>query len=71
VHVLAQIYSIGYLEMDWGWPDSFGCLSVFEAASVCLGAHRFALLFAMVVWRLLTLATYLIGGHFGFNQSLV
>ena len=24
VHVLAQIFAIGYLEMDWGWPRFFG-----------------------------------------------
>ena len=31
LHVLVQIYAIGYLEMDWGWPRFFGSLSFFEA----------------------------------------
>lgn len=31
LHVLVQIYAIGYLEMDWGWPRFFGSLSFCEA----------------------------------------
>ena len=31
LHLLVQIYAIGYMEMDWGWPRSFGSLSFFEA----------------------------------------
>jgi len=69
VHVLAQVYSIGYLEMDWGWPRFFGCLSVFEAG-LCALVLTDSLFFAYVVLELLTLGTYLIVGTW-FNQSLV
>ena len=36
LHVLVQIYAIGYLEMDWGWPRFFGGLSFFEAGLCAL-----------------------------------
>lgn len=27
LHLLVQIYAIGYMEMDWGWPRFFGSRS--------------------------------------------
>jgi NAD(P)H-quinone oxidoreductase subunit 5 len=69
IHVLAQVYAIGYLEMDWGWPRFFGCLSVFEAG-LCALVLTDSLFFAYVVLELLTLGTYLVVGTW-FNQSLV
>ncbi len=69
LHVLAQIYSIGYLEMDWGWPRFFGSLSFFEAG-LCALLLTDSLFFSYVLLELLTLGTYLIVGTW-YNQSLV
>ncbi|QPN65421.1 NAD(P)H-quinone oxidoreductase subunit F [Synechococcus sp. CBW1006] len=69
LHVLVQIYTIAYLEMDWGWPRFFGCLSFFEAG-LCGLALTDSLFFSYVILELLTLGTYLIVGTW-YNQSLV
>ncbi len=69
LHVLAQIYAIGYLEMDWGWPRFFGSLSFFEAG-LCALLLTDSLFFSYVLLELLTLGTYLIVGTW-YNQSLV
>lgn len=69
LHVLTQIYSIGYLEMDWGWPRFFGSLSFFEAG-LCALVLTDSLFFSYVVLELLTLGTYLIVGTW-YNQPLV
>ena len=71
VHVLAQIFAIGYLEMDWGWgwPRFFGSLSFFEAG-LCALLLTDSLFFSYVILELLTLGTYLIVGTW-YNQSLV
>ncbi len=69
VHLLAQVYAIGYLEMDWGWPRFFGSLNVFEAG-LCALVLTDSLFFSYVVLELLTLGTYLIVGTW-YNQSLV
>lgn len=69
LHVLTQIYAIGYLEMDWGWPRFFGCLSFFEAG-LCALVLTDSLFFSYVLLELLTLGTYLVVGTW-FNQSLV
>jgi NAD(P)H-quinone oxidoreductase subunit 5 len=69
VHVLTQIFSIGYLEMDWGWPRFFGSLSFFEAG-LCALVITDSIFFSYVLLELLTLGTYLIVGTW-YNQSLV
>ncbi len=69
VHVLTQIYAIGYLEMDWGWPRFFGCLSFFEAG-LCALVLTDSLFFSYVLLELLTLGTYLVVGTW-YNQPLV
>ncbi|MEO1002367.1 MAG: NAD(P)H-quinone oxidoreductase subunit F [Cyanobacteria bacterium J06638_7] len=69
LHVLVQIYSIGYLEMDWGWPRFFGSLSFFEAG-LCALVLTDSLFISYVILELLTLGTYLIIGTW-YNQSLV
>jgi NAD(P)H-quinone oxidoreductase subunit 5 len=69
LHVLVQIYSIAYLEMDWGWPRFFGSLSFFEAG-LCALVLTDSLFFSYVILELLTLGTYLIVGTW-YNQTLV
>ncbi|MFN5696805.1 MAG: NAD(P)H-quinone oxidoreductase subunit F [Cyanobacteriota bacterium] len=69
LHVLVQIYSIAYLEMDWGWPRFFGSLSFFESG-LCALVLTDSLFFSYVILELLTLGTYLIVGTW-YNQPLV
>jgi NAD(P)H-quinone oxidoreductase subunit 5 len=69
LHVLVQIYSIGYLEMDWGWPRFFGGLSFFEAG-LCGLVLTDSVFFSYVLLELLTVGTYVIVGTW-YNQSLV
>ncbi|WP_341899559.1 NAD(P)H-quinone oxidoreductase subunit F [Synechococcus sp. UW140] len=69
IHVLVQVYAIGYLEMDWGWPRFFGSLSFFEAG-LCALVLTDSLFFSYVLLELLTLGTYLIVGTW-YNQPLV
>jgi NAD(P)H-quinone oxidoreductase subunit 5 len=69
LHVLAQVFAIGYLEMDWGWPRFFGSLSFFEAG-LCALLLTDSLFFSYVILELLTLGTYLIVGTW-YNQPLV
>jgi NAD(P)H-quinone oxidoreductase subunit 5 len=69
LHVLVQLYSIAYLEMDWGWPRFFGSLSFFEAG-LCALVLTDSLFFSYVILELLTFGTYLIVGTW-YNQSLV
>lgn len=69
LNVLAQIYAIGYLEMDWGWSRFFGFLALFEAG-MCSLAFCNSLFFSYMILEILTLGTYLIVGTW-FNQSLV
>ena len=69
LHLLVQIYAIGYLEMDWGWPRFFGCLSFFEAG-LCGLVLTNSVFFSYVILELLTLGTYLIVGTW-YNQPLV
>ncbi len=69
LHVLVQIYSIAYLEMDWGWPRFFGSLSFFESG-LCALVLTDSLFFSYVIMELLTLGTYLIVGTW-YNQPLV
>lgn len=69
LHVLVQLYSIAYLEMDWGWPRFFGSLSLFEAG-LCALVLTDSLFFSYVILELLTFGTYLIVGTW-YNQPLV
>ena len=34
LNVMAQLYAVGYMEMDWGWARFFGFLAFFEALNV-------------------------------------
>lgn len=65
----AQIYAIGYLEMDWGWARFYSLMALFEAGMCALVLCN-SLFFSYVVLEILTLGTYLLIG-FWFNQSLV
>ncbi|MEO0806622.1 MAG: NAD(P)H-quinone oxidoreductase subunit F, partial [Cyanobacteria bacterium J06643_4] len=69
LNLLVQLYSIGYLEMDWGWARFFGLLALFVGGMVML-VMTDSLLFSYVLLEILTLGTYLLVG-FWFNQSLV
>ncbi len=69
LNLLAQIYAVGYLEMDWGWSRFFSMLALFEAG-MCSLAFCNSLFFAYIILEILTLGTYLIVGTW-YNQSLV
>ncbi|MBE9168253.1 NAD(P)H-quinone oxidoreductase subunit F [Pleurocapsales cyanobacterium LEGE 06147] len=69
LNLLAQIYAIGYLEMDWGWARFYSLLALFEAG-MCTLVICNSLFFSYVILEILTLGTYLLIG-FWFNQSLV
>lgn len=69
MNLLAQIYAIGYMEMDWGWARFYSLLALFEAGMCTLMICN-SLFFSYVMLEILTLGTYLLIG-FWFNQSLV
>ncbi len=69
LNLLAQIYAVGYLEMDWGWARFFSLMALFEGG-MCTLVICNSLFFSYVVLEILTLGTYLLIG-FWFNQSLV
>lgn len=69
INLLAQIYAVGYLEMDWGWSRFFAFLTLFEAG-MCSLAFCNSLFFSYMILEILTLGTYLVVGTW-FNQSLV
>ena len=69
LNILAQLYAIGYMEMDWGWGRFYALMGFFEAG-LCGLALCNSLFFSYVFLELLTLATYLIVG-FWFAQPLV
>jgi len=69
INLLAQIYSIGYMEMDWGWARFYSLLAFFEAGMCALVLCN-SLFFSYIILEILTLGTYLLVG-FWFNQSLV
>ncbi len=69
LNLLAQLYAIGYLEMDWGWARFYVLLAMFEAGMCSLVLCN-SLFFSYIVLEILTLGTYLLIG-FWFNQSLV
>jgi len=69
LNLLAQIFAVGYLEMDWGWPRFFALVAFFEAGMCGLILCN-SLFFSYAILELLTLGTYLLVGYW-FNQSLV
>lgn len=69
LNLLAQVYAIAYLEMDWGWARFYSLMGLFEAG-MCLLVLCNSLFFSYVVLEILTLGTYLIVGIW-YNQSLV
>jgi NAD(P)H-quinone oxidoreductase subunit 5 len=69
INLMAQIYAIGYLEMDWGWARFFAFLALFEAGMCSLVLCN-SLFFSYIILEILTLGTYLLVG-FWFNQTLV
>ncbi|PZO39661.1 MAG: NAD(P)H-quinone oxidoreductase subunit F [Pseudanabaena frigida] len=69
INLLAQIYAVGYMEMDWGWGRFFALLALFESG-MCSLALCNSLFFSYVILEILTLGTYLLVGIW-YNQSLV
>ncbi|MGK7875780.1 MAG: NAD(P)H-quinone oxidoreductase subunit F [Xenococcaceae cyanobacterium] len=69
LNLAAQIYAIGYMEMDWGWARFFSLIALFEGG-MCTLVLCNSLFFSYVVLEILTLGTYLLIGLW-FNQSLV
>ncbi|MCU0544941.1 MAG: NAD(P)H-quinone oxidoreductase subunit F [Oscillatoriaceae cyanobacterium Prado104] len=69
LNLLAQIYAVGYMEMDWGWARFFSLLGLFEAGMCGLVLCN-SLFFSYMILEVLTLGTYLLIGLW-FNQSLV
>jgi NAD(P)H-quinone oxidoreductase subunit 5 len=69
LNLLGQIYAVGYLEMDWGWPRFFALMGLFEAGISSLALCN-SLFFSYIFLEILTLATYLLVG-FWFAQPLV
>lgn len=69
LNLAAQIFAIGYMEMDWGWARFYSLLALFEGG-MCTLALCNSLFFSYVILEILTLGTYLLIGLW-FNQSLV
>jgi NAD(P)H-quinone oxidoreductase subunit 5 len=69
LNLLAQIYSVGYMEMDWGWARFFSLMGLFEAGMCGLVLSN-SLFFSYMILEVLTLGTYLLIGLW-FNQALV
>ena len=69
LNLLAQIYAVGYLEMDWGWARFYSVVGLFEAG-LCTFVLCNSLFFSYFILEILTLCTYLLIG-FWYNQSLV
>lgn len=65
----AQIFAIGYLEMDWGWGRFFSLMALFEGG-ICTLILCNSFFFSYVILEILTFGSYLLIG-FWFNQSLV
>lgn len=69
INLLAEIYAVGYMEMDWGWGRFYALLALFEAG-MCSLVLCDSLFFSYVILEILTLGTYLLVGIW-YNQSLV
>ncbi len=69
LNLLAQIYAIGYMEMDWGWARFYSLLALFEAGMCALVLCN-SLFFSYIILEILTLGTYLLVGLW-FSQPMV
>jgi NAD(P)H-quinone oxidoreductase subunit 5 len=69
LNLLAQIFAIGYMEMDWGWARFYSLLALFEAGMCALVLCN-SLFFSYIILEVLTLGTYLLVGLW-FSQPLV
>jgi len=69
LNLLAKIYAIGYMEMDWGWARFYALLALFEAG-ICALILCNSLFFSYMILEILTLGTYLLVGMW-FSQPLV
>ncbi|MEO1145796.1 MAG: NAD(P)H-quinone oxidoreductase subunit F [Cyanobacteria bacterium J06638_22] len=69
LNLAAQIYAVGYMEMDWGWARFYALLAMFEAG-MCALVLCDSLFFSYVILEILTLGTYLLVGLW-LNQPLV
>jgi NAD(P)H-quinone oxidoreductase subunit 5 len=69
LNFMAQLFAVGYMEMDWGWARFFGFLAFFEGGMCALVLSN-SLFFGFMVLEVLTLGTYLLVGLW-FSQSLV
>lgn len=69
LNFLAQIFALGYMEMDWGWGRFYSLLGLFEAG-LCALALCNNLFFSYAILEVLTLGTYLLVGLW-FSQPLV
>jgi NAD(P)H-quinone oxidoreductase subunit 5 len=69
LNFMAQLFAVGYMEMDWGWARFFSFLALFEAGMCALVLFN-SLFFAFMVLEVLTLGTYVLVGLW-FSQSLV
>jgi NAD(P)H-quinone oxidoreductase subunit 5 len=69
LNLAAQIFAVGYMEMDWGWARFYSLVALFEGG-MCALALCNSLFFSYVILEILTLGTYLLIGLW-FNQSLV
>jgi NAD(P)H-quinone oxidoreductase subunit 5 len=69
LNFMAQLYAVGYMEMDWGWARFFGFLAFFEGGMCALVLCN-SLFFSFMILEVLTLGTYVLVGLW-FSQSLV
>ncbi|MEB3163864.1 MAG: NAD(P)H-quinone oxidoreductase subunit F [Prochlorothrix sp.] len=69
LNLLAQLYAVAYLEMDWGWARFYTVLGLFEAGMCSLVLCN-SVFFSYFILEILTLCTYLLIGIW-YNQSLV
>ncbi len=69
INFASQLYTVGYLEIDWGWARFYALLALFEAG-LCALVLCDSLFFSYMILEILTLGTYLLIGIW-FNQSLV
>ncbi len=69
INLLAQVYAIAYMEMDWGWARFYSMLAIFEAGMCGLSLCD-SLFFSYIILEILTLGTYLLVGLW-FSQPLV
>lgn len=67
--LLAQLFSLGYMEKDWALARFFGLMGFFEAAMSGLAISN-SLFLSYALLEMLTLSTYLIVG-FWYAQPLV